>query len=76
MKKISLKNQCIIALYIDMILIGCYIGAVLVFPILLKDIILILLFIVAVDYGLFEILKQLRLDTKTNKIFERDEEEC
>lgn len=76
MKKISLKNKCIIALYIDMILIGCYIGATLVFPILLKDIILILLFIAAVDYGLFEILKTLRLDTKTNKIFERDEEEC
>lgn len=75
MKKISLKNKCIIALYIDMILIGQYIGATLVFPVLLSDIIYMLLFIIVVDYGLFEILKTLRLDTKTNKIFEKEEDE-
>ncbi len=74
MKKISNKNKWIVSLYIDAILIGQYVGALIVFPILIKEIFLVIAFIAMVNVGLFAIMNDLRLDTTTNKIFEKENE--
>lgn len=76
MKKISLKNKILMCWFDNLILIGMYIGAMIVYPVIIKDLPLIIMLLLIHDYVIFEIAKDLRLDTKTNKIFERDDEEC
>lgn len=76
MKKISLKNKILMCWFDNLILIGMYIGATIVYPVIIKDLPLIIMLLLIHDYVIFEIAKDLRLDTKTNKIFERDDEEC
>lgn len=74
-KKISLKNKLIITWYANLFIIGCYIGSLIVFPILIKDLILLILAIGIIDYDIFITLNDLRLDTRTNKIFEKEGDE-
>lgn len=76
MKKISLKNKILMCWFDNLILIGMYIGAMIVYPVIIKDLPLIILLVLTHDYVIFEITKDLRLDTKTNKILERNDDEC